>query len=44
LGVWFSPAFIDAPEKETLSYFTECAKAAEKLREQSPQISELPFL
>jgi hypothetical protein len=32
LEVWISPAFIDANEKETLAYFTECAKAAEKLR------------
>jgi hypothetical protein len=46
LEVWFSPALIDAPEKETLSYFAECAKAAEKLREQSPQIIFVnsPFL
>jgi hypothetical protein len=38
LEVWFSPAFIDATEQETLDYFAECAKAAEKLREQSPDI------
>jgi len=38
LEVWFSPAYIDADEQETLSYFVECAKAAEKLREQSPNV------
>lgn len=32
LEVWFSPAYIDANEQETLAYFIECAKAAEKLR------------
>ncbi|GIM47720.1 hypothetical protein DNHGIG_32690 [Collibacillus ludicampi] len=38
LEVWFSPALIDADEQETLIYFAECAKAAEKLRMQSPHI------
>lgn len=38
LEVWFSPALIDANEQETLNYFAECAKAAEKLRSQSPQV------
>jgi hypothetical protein len=38
LEVWFSPAFIDADEQETLTYFAECATAAEKLRIQSPHI------
>jgi hypothetical protein len=38
LEVWFSPTLIDASEQETLIYFTECAKAAEKLREQSPNV------
>jgi hypothetical protein len=38
LEVWFSPAFVDADEQETLTYFTDCAKAAEKLRAKSPNI------
>jgi hypothetical protein len=38
LEVWFSPAYIDADEQETLSYFGVCAKAAEKLRTQSPDV------
>jgi hypothetical protein len=38
LEVWFSPALIDADEQETLIYFAECAKAAEKIRMQSPHI------
>lgn len=38
LEVWFSPAFVDANEQEMLPYFTECAKAAEKLRLLSPKI------
>lgn len=38
LEVWFSPAFIDASEQETLIYFAECAKAAEKLRLHSPHL------
>lgn len=38
LEVWFSPAYIDANETETLAYFIECAKAAEQLRQQSPDI------
>ncbi|WP_243450461.1 abortive infection protein [Desulfosporosinus sp. Sb-LF] len=38
LEVWFSPAFVDANEQETLTYFAECAKAAERLRSQSPRI------
>ncbi|GKU27509.1 abortive infection protein [Clostridium folliculivorans] len=32
LEVWFSPANVDADENETIDYFIECAKAAEKLR------------
>lgn len=32
LEVWFSPAFVDADENETLEYFSECAKSAEQLR------------
>jgi hypothetical protein len=28
LEIWFSPAFNDATEQETLAYFAECAKAA----------------
>jgi hypothetical protein len=38
LEVWFSPAYIDANEQETLIYFAECAKAAEQLRMKSPQL------
>jgi hypothetical protein len=38
LEVWFSPSLIDANEQETLTYLSECAKAAEKLRSQSPHI------
>lgn len=26
LEVWFAPAYIDADEQETLTYFAECAK------------------
>ncbi|MBP1964427.1 abortive infection protein [Paenibacillus aceris] len=35
LEVWFSPAFINATEQETLTYLAECAKAAENLRKHS---------
>jgi hypothetical protein len=38
LEVWFSPAFIDASEQETIQYFAECAKRAEKLRKRSASI------
>jgi hypothetical protein len=38
LEVWFSPTLIDAREQETLTYITECARAAEKLREQAPNL------
>jgi hypothetical protein len=38
LEVWFSPAFVDATEQETLDYFAACAQAAEKLRQQSPHV------
>ncbi len=38
LEVWFSPAYVDADEQETLKYFGECAKAAETLRMQSPDV------
>src|SRR4051794_13640042 len=38
LEVWFSPAHINATEQETLDYFVPCAKAAEKLRQQSPHV------
>lgn len=38
LEVWFSPAWNNATQPETLAYFTACAKAAEALRQQSPQI------
>lgn len=38
LEVWFSPSFIDANQKEMLTYFAECAKAAEKLRIQFSNI------
>lgn len=38
LEVWVSPALVDADEQETLQYFAECAKAAEALRAQSPQV------
>ncbi|WP_413305802.1 hypothetical protein AA0X95_04440 [Bacillus sp. 1P10SD] len=38
LEVWFSPALVDGTEQETLIYFAECAKIAEKLRKQSPNI------
>ena len=38
LEVWFSPALIDATEPEMLTYFAECSRAAEKLRENSPNI------
>ena len=38
LEVWFSPSLIDGTEQETLHYFKECAKVAENLRKQSPNI------
>ncbi len=38
MEVWFSPAHVNANEQETLDYFVTCAKAAEKLRQQSPHI------
>ncbi|WP_208607650.1 hypothetical protein [Paenibacillus pectinilyticus] len=38
LEVWLSPAYIDATEEETLTYFIQCAKAAEVLRLQFPHI------
>lgn len=38
LEVWFSPSLIDADEKATLAYFSECAKAAENLRIKYPNI------
>lgn len=38
LEVWFSPSLPNATEQETLKYFTECAKVAEKLRLQFPKI------
>jgi hypothetical protein len=38
LEVWFSPSLVDADEEETLNYFTECAKAAEGLRKQWPNV------
>jgi hypothetical protein len=38
LEVWFSPALVDATEKETMAYLLECATAAEKLRTISPDI------
>ncbi|MDR9856240.1 hypothetical protein RJP21_21805 [Paenibacillus sp. VCA1] len=38
LEVWFSPALIDEDEHGMLNYFEECAKAAEALRKQSPQV------
>jgi len=38
LEVWFSPSLVDGTEQETLQYFAECAKAAEKLRKMSPHV------
>jgi len=38
LEVWFSPSLPDATPEETLKYFTECAQAAESLRQQSSRI------
>jgi hypothetical protein len=38
LEVWFSPAMVDADERQTLAYLTECAQAAEQLRQQSPKV------
>jgi len=38
LEVWFSPAYVNATEQETLDYFATCAQAAEKLRQQSPHV------
>lgn len=38
MEVWFSPAYVNATEQETLDYFVTCAKAAEKLRQQSPHV------
>jgi len=38
LIVWFSPRRINASLEETLEYIVECSKAAEKLREISPEI------
>lgn len=38
LEVWFSPALINATPAETLDYFRECARAAEELRLQWPQM------
>ncbi|MBO9128163.1 hypothetical protein [Bacillus sp. 165] len=49
LEVMFSPALVNATERETLLYFAECTKAAEGLRKKSPNIifvagCELTFL
>jgi hypothetical protein len=33
LQVWFSPAYPDATQQEAINYLTDCAIAAEKLRE-----------
>src|SRR5580704_6918237 len=38
LEVWFGPGFHDADEAQTLTYLTDCSKAAETLRQKSPQI------
>ena len=38
LGVWFSQSLLDATEQETLEYFSECAQAAEQLRQQGSNI------
>ena len=38
LEVWFSPSLPDATTEETLTYFAECAEAAERLRQQSPSL------
>lgn len=38
LEVWFSPALHEATQQETLTYFTECAKAAEVLRQRSSKV------
>src|ERR1044071_3860270 len=39
LEVWFSPSYVEATEQQTLDYFVDCAKAAEKLRQQSPHVT-----
>jgi hypothetical protein len=38
MEVWLSPNYADATEAELLPYLTECAYAAEKLRQQSPRV------
>ncbi|MGC4056209.1 MAG: hypothetical protein QM757_45975 [Paludibaculum sp.] len=38
LEVWFGPAFHDADERATLTYFKECALAAETLQLKSPHV------
>jgi hypothetical protein len=49
LEVWFAPRYVDASEPEMLHYLGECAQAAEKLRQTSPNVvfvagSELTLL
>ncbi len=38
LQVWFLPKYVDATEEATLPYLAECAQAAEKLRQKSPDM------
>src|SRR5262245_45404911 len=38
LEVWLSPSFVEATEQQTLDYFADCARAAEKLRQQLPHV------
>ena len=38
LEVWFSPTLTDSGQQETLTYIADCARAAEKLRGQAPNL------
>ncbi|MBO9610806.1 MAG: hypothetical protein J7639_32950 [Paenibacillaceae bacterium] len=38
LEVWLSPSYVDATEEMMLAYLTDCAKAAESLRQKSPNV------
>jgi hypothetical protein len=38
LEVWFGPAFHNADQVQTLAYLSECARAAETLRQKSPHV------
>lgn len=38
LEVWLSPSYVDANEAMMLAYLSDCAKAAEALRQKSPHV------